>query len=94
MPSTAISTEPRERVVACAGVGYQVRERDVDGSMTLARKRAALGETIVLEPAEEMRLDEGGLLAKPGATRADVEQAAAQRIEAYRAARSQMPEGL
>jgi hypothetical protein len=60
----------------------------------MAVRYAALGDSVLLDPQEEARLDAAGALAPIGATREQVMHAVDQQREEYEAARRQLPEGF
>ncbi len=91
MSSETISIAPRERVLAYGGE-WNSRERGADGAVTVVQHVGKTGDSIVVDPVEEQRLEAIGALAPIGATAADVEREAQARIDQYAAGRRTLPD--
>jgi hypothetical protein len=90
---TSLASKTFRRRVRTVGLTYAVSRPTTDGPVERVFEDAYFGDEVELSAMEAMRLDSSGALAPPGATREDVIAERDAKIQAYRAARSVLPEG-
>src|SRR3954451_23995137 len=73
----------RSRVISAVGAVVNSVVTDETGSERIVSRPYARGETAVLSPSEEARLDTLGVLAPPGWTAEDVQQDVVRRAEEW-----------